>query len=260
MHEIERHRVILSEVDSRPVVTVSSLVEMLGASEATVRRDIALLDKKGLLRRVRGGAESLNPPSDASLVGRPYSVSQTLNTDVKRSIAKAATDLLTDKMSIMISGGTTTSAMAEHMRNMKLQVFTNSFVIADQLVKKSKCSVTLPSGKIHREQNIILSPYPTDITTHIFADMLFISAYGVNSHGVMETDPQIVQAVMKFINRADQRVLLVDSTKFQNRSSMIICPLSHIDIVITDDGIDNKSKDMIETAGCRLIIAGQQKQ
>lgn len=260
MHEVERHRVILSEVDNRPIVTVTELVEMLGASEATVRRDIALLDKRGLLKRVRGGAESLHPPADAALVGRPYSVNQTINTDVKRLIGQAAAELLSDKMSIMISGGTTTSAMAEFMRHMKVQVFTNSFVIADQLIKKSKCSVTVPSGKIHREQNIILSPFPNDISAHIYADYLFLSAYGVNAHGVMETDPQIVQAVMKLIDRANQRVLLVDSTKFQNRSSMIVCPLSHIDIVITDDNIDNKSKEMIESAGCRLIVVAKQKQ
>jgi DeoR family ulaG and ulaABCDEF operon transcriptional repressor len=260
MHEIERHRVILSEVEARPIVTVAHLADVLGASEATVRRDIGFLDKEGKLRRVRGGAEAINPPSDVSLLGRPYSVSQTINTDVKRCIAKAAVDLLSDNMSIMISGGTTTSAMSEYMRGLKLQVLTNSFSIADQLIKKSKCSVTVPSGKIHREQNIILSPFPNDISNHTYADILFIGAYGVNSHGVMETDPQIVQAVMKLINRADQRVLLVDSTKFQNRSSMIICPLSQIDIVITDDGIDNKSKEVIKAAGCRLIIVEKQKQ
>ena len=165
-----------------------------------------------------------------------------------------------ESMLNMINEGKTKLAMSEYMRGLKLQVLTNSFSIADQLIKKSKCSVTVPSGKIHREQNIILSPFPNDISNHTYADILFIGAYGVNSHGVMETDPQIVQAVMKLINRADQRVLLVDSTKFQNRSSMIICPLSQIDIVITDDGIDNKGKEVIESAGCRLIIVKKQKQ
>lgn len=260
MHEIERHRVILSEVESRPVVTVQHLVETLGASEATIRRDINELHKMEKLRKVRGGAEALTPPSDTSLLGRPYSVNLALNADVKREIAKAAVDLLDNSMSIMISGGTTTSAMAEFMRPMKLKVFTNSFVIAEQLIKRSKCSVTVPNGKIHREQNIILSPFPTDISNHTYADMLFIGAQGINSHGVMETDPQIVQAVMRLIDKADQRVLLVDSSKFQNRSNMIICPLSHIDIVITDDGIDSKSKEMIEAVGCRLIIVKKQKQ
>ncbi|MCR4282486.1 MAG: DeoR family transcriptional regulator, partial [Bauldia sp.] len=62
MHEIERHRVILGEVSDRPVVTVGQLVELTGASEATIRRDINALHVEGRLRRVRGGAEALHPP------------------------------------------------------------------------------------------------------------------------------------------------------------------------------------------------------
>ena len=71
----------------------------------------------------------------------------------------------------------------------------------------------------------------------------------------METDPQIVQAETKLLEQAEQRVLLVDSSKFGNRSSLIVCPLNKIDIVITDDGIDQKSRKMIEDAGCKLMIA-----
>ena len=62
MHETERHRVILSAVQARPVATISDLVDMTGTSEATIRRDISALDVQGRLRRVRGGAEALNPP------------------------------------------------------------------------------------------------------------------------------------------------------------------------------------------------------
>jgi DeoR/GlpR family transcriptional regulator of sugar metabolism len=71
MHETERHRIILSAVQDRPVVTVIDLCNMTGASEATIRRDIATLDAQKKLRRVRGGAESINPPQLVGLAGRP---------------------------------------------------------------------------------------------------------------------------------------------------------------------------------------------
>ncbi|WP_428242042.1 DeoR/GlpR family DNA-binding transcription regulator [Gynuella sp.] len=255
MHEVERHRIILAEVEEKPIATLSYLVDLLGASEATIRRDINDLHKKGKLKKVRGGAEALHPPTNVSLVGRPYSVNQTINARAKRQIAQAAVELLEDGMSISISGGTTTYFMSEFMRTRKLQVLTNSFVIAEQLVKRSKCVVTLPGGSIYRDQNIILSPFPDDISSRYYASLLFIGAHGVGPQGVMEADPQIVQAVMKLMDQAECRVLLVDSSKFQNRSNLLVCPLTKIDIVITDDGIDAKSRKMIEAAGSQLMIA-----
>ena len=254
MHEVERHRIILAEVEEKPIVALNHLVNLLGASEATIRRDINDLHKQGRLKKVRGGAEALHPPNNVSLVGRPYSVNQTINARAKREIARAAVDMVEDGMSITISGGTTTYFMADFMRTRKLQVLTNSFVIAEQLVKRSKCVVTLPGGSIYRDQNIILSPFPDDVCSRNYASILFIGAYGVGSQGVMEADPQIVQAVMKLMDQAERRVLLVDSSKFHSRSNLLVCPLTKIDTVVTDDGIDGKNRKMIEAAGCRLVI------
>lgn len=257
MHEVERQRIILAEVEEKPIATLGYLIKLLGVSEATVRRDINELHQQGKLKKVRGGAEALHPSVNTSLVGRPYSVNQTINAKAKRAIAKAAVDLLDDGMSITISGGTTTYCMAEFMRLRKLQVLTNSFVIAEQLLKRSKCMVTLPGGNVYREQNIILSPFPNDVSSQFYASMLFIGAQGVGPQGVMEADPQIVQAVMKLMGQADRRVLLVDSSKFENRSNLIVCPLSQVDVVITDDGIDPKTRQMIEDAGCQLMIVNK---
>ena len=86
MHETERHRVILAAAQSHPVVTVAELCEVTGSSEATIRRDIAALDEQGRLRRVRGGAEALNPPAQGGLMGRPFSVNESLNIAQKRSV------------------------------------------------------------------------------------------------------------------------------------------------------------------------------
>ncbi|MEJ2044525.1 MAG: DeoR/GlpR family DNA-binding transcription regulator [Reinekea sp.] len=254
MHEVERHRIILTEVEEKPVARVTYLVDLLGASEATIRRDINELHNQGKLRKVRGGAEALHPPSNTALIGRPYSVSQSINAQAKRAIAQAAVELIEDGSSIAISGGTTTFGMAEFMRNRKTHVLTHSFVMAEQLIKHSKCAVTLPGGNVYREQNIILSPFPNDVSSQFYATKLFIGAQGVGSQGVMEADPQIVQAVMRLLEQADQRVLLVDSSKFHSRSNLIICPLSRIHVVITDDGIDDKSRKMIEEVGCELRI------
>src|SRR5688572_9622899 len=107
MHETERHRVILAAVQSRPMATVADLVELTGTSEATIRRDIAALHVAGKLRRLRGGAEAVNPPVQHGLIGRPFSVNETINTPAKRAIAKEAVALCDDGEPIIVNGGTT---------------------------------------------------------------------------------------------------------------------------------------------------------
>ena len=253
MHERERHRIILAEVNQKPVVTVGYLVELLGASEATIRRDIAYLHKTGKLKRVRGGAESLHPPTSTGLAGRPFSVSQTMNAAAKRAVAKAAAAMCEDGESIIIGGGSTAYMMAEHLKSRQLHVLTNSFVIAEYLLKNSKCSVTLPSGKLYREQNLILSPFPDDGTANFYAAKMFFGAQGIGPLGVMETDPQIVQGTTRLLRQAEKKILLVDSSKFAQRSSMVVCPISDLDFCITDAGVDPKSKKMIESQGASLI-------
>ena len=103
MHEKERHRIILSAVQDRPVVTVLDVCNLTGASEATVRRDIATLHMQKKLRRVRGGAEAITPPQFVGLAGRPFAVNETMRIKEKQAIARAAVDLCEDGESIIIN-------------------------------------------------------------------------------------------------------------------------------------------------------------
>ena len=127
MHESERHRIILSAVQEKPVVTVAEMVALTDSSEATIRRDIATLHVQQKLRRVRGGAESINPPQFVGLAGRTFSVNETINVSKKRSIAQAAVELCSDGDAIIINGGTTTFQMVHPLVTKRCQVFTNSF-------------------------------------------------------------------------------------------------------------------------------------
>jgi DeoR family ulaG and ulaABCDEF operon transcriptional repressor len=255
MHEIERHRIILGEVTDRPVVTVAQLVELTGASEATVRRDIGALHVAGRVRRVRGGAEALHPPQTVGIAGRPFSVNEGVNVDKKRAIARAAVDLCEDGESIIINGGTTTFQMVHHLARRRMQILTNSFPIAEHLLRNSKNTITLPGGAIYREQNIILSPFDNDVTRNFFAQRMFMGARGISPIGVMEGDPLLIQAEQKLIDQAEELVLLVDSSKFGSRSSLILCPLERVHTVITDDGVSTRDAKLVEQAGIRLIVA-----
>lgn len=259
MLEAERHRLIQSAVQEKPVATVQELVALTGSSEATIRRDIAALHVQKKLRRVRGGAEAISPPQFVGLAGRTFRVNETANVQQKRAIAKAAVAMCKDGEPVIINGGTTTFQMVHHLTNTRLQVFTNSFPIAEHLLHHSKNTVMLSGGVIYREQNIILSPFENDVTRNFYAKRMFMSAQGLGPLGLMEADPLLIQAEHKLINQADELIVLADSSKFKNRSSLILCGLDRITTVITDDRIDDASARMLETAGVQLAVvsAGQ---
>lgn len=82
-----------------------------------------------------------------------------------------------------------------------------------------------------------------------------MGAKGLGPLGVMEGDPLIIQAEQKLIGQSDELVLLIDSTKFEARSSLVLCPLGRVDTVITDDGITDKAAAMLEAADVKLIVA-----
>lgn len=255
MHEKERHRIILSAVQDRPVVTVQELVALTDSSEATIRRDIATLHVQKKLRRVRGGAESIHPPQFVGLAGRPFSVNETINIAQKRAIAQKAVELCEDGDAIIINGGTTTFQMVHPLATKRMQVFTNSFPIAEHLLKNSKNTIMLSGGAIYREQNIILSPFDNDVTRNFYAKRMFMGAQGLGPLGLMEADPLLIQAEQKLIGQADELVVLVDSSKFSARSSLILCPLERISTVITDEGIPDNAANMLEQADVKLIVA-----
>ncbi|MGV0908639.1 DeoR/GlpR family DNA-binding transcription regulator [Martelella sp. FOR1707] len=255
MHEKERHRIILSAVQEKPVVTVQEMVELTSSSEATIRRDIASLHVQKKLRRVRGGAESVNPPQFVGLAGRPFSVNETINISQKRAIAAKAVELCQDGDPIIINGGTTTFQMVHPLASRRCQVFTNSFPIAEHLLKHSKNTIMLSGGVIYREQNIILSPFENDVTRNFYARRMFMGAQGLGHLGLMEADPLLIQAEQKLIDQADELVVLADSSKFKKHSSLILCPLGRITTLITDNAIRNEDRQMLEDAGVNLVIA-----
>ena len=255
MHEKERHRLILSAVQEKPVVTVQEMVDLTESSEATIRRDIAALHVQKRLRRVRGGAEAISPPQFVGLAGRPFSVNETLHAAQKRAIAREAVELCKDGEPIIINGGTTTFQMVHFLTGRRMPIFTNSFPIAEHLLKHSKNTVMLSGGTIYREQNIILSPFDNDVTRNFYARRMFMGAQGLGPLGLMEADPLLIQAEQKLIDQADELVVLIDSSKFRLRSSLILCGLSRIATVITDEGIEDREAKMLETAGVALIVA-----
>jgi DeoR/GlpR family transcriptional regulator of sugar metabolism len=253
--EAERHRMILRLLEERSIVGVTDFVELLSSSDATVRRDIASLAEEGKLRRVRGGAEAINPRLEAHLVGMPFAMSEEVAVAQKRAIAKAASALIDDNDSIIIAGGTTTYALVEFLAIRQLDILTNSLPIVTRLLATSRNRVSMPGGTVYREQNIILSPFEHDATAHFWARKAFVGCYGISRHGVMEADPLIVQAEARLLKRTEQVIVMADSRKLSKQSSIVVLALEAISAFITDEGASEADLEPIRRAGVHVIVA-----
>jgi DeoR family ulaG and ulaABCDEF operon transcriptional repressor len=84
---------------------------------------------------------------------------------------------------------------------------------------------------------------------------LFLGCYGLSRFGMTETDPLIVQAQVKLIKRAEELVVMADSRKFSQRSSMVVAPLERISTIITDDGASSEDLEPFRIAGIKVIVA-----
>jgi DeoR family ulaG and ulaABCDEF operon transcriptional repressor len=258
MLEKQRHQLILDILDEITFASVKQLCVQLGASEATIRRDLIKLASLQHITKIRGGAEALRTKNgpDFKLAGNAFFVAKEKNLEPKRAIAKAAASMCQNGDGIIINGGSSTFMMAEFLRDTRMNILTNSFVLAQELVDNSMNQVVVPGGEIYRKQSIILSSFENDTTQHFKGKMMFMGTPGVSELGVMETDPLLILAEQKLRKRADKLVVLADSSKIGIAGNLIFTPLSGVDVIITDTQADPTHIALFREQGVEVVIVG----
>ena len=113
----------------------------------------------------------------------------------------------------------------------------------------------VPSGAVFREQNIILAAAGEESMPRFHAPKLFMGAAAIGPQGVMQADVVLVAAERRLIDRAEEVILLVDSSKFYRQSGTIVCGLDEVDVLITDDAISTEAMKIMHEHGIRTIIA-----
>jgi DeoR family ulaG and ulaABCDEF operon transcriptional repressor len=254
MHAAQRELLISEALRQKGFVSFRELESLLVASPATIRRDLSRLEAQGSLMRIHGGAK-LNEQSDHQprLLGTPFAQSITEHLAAKQAIGKAAAELVLFGEGIMIDGGTTTLQMCPHLAGRQCQVLTNSLHIVDALLAEEGVRVLVPSGSVFPEQNIILAAAGEESMPRFHAPKLFMGAASVGPQGVMQADVVLVAAERRLIERAQEVILLVDSSKFNGQSGSIVCELNQIDTVITDS-LPKEMNEAFAHAGVNVIL------
>jgi DeoR family ulaG and ulaABCDEF operon transcriptional repressor len=256
MLEKQRQQLILDLLEENTFASVKVLCEQLNSSEATIRRDLIKLANENKIKKIRGGAEALLAKDTPvrKISGSAFLASKERHPKTKRLIAQRAVELCVDDESIIINGGSSTYMMAEFLRSRHMNILTNSFVLAQELLENSDNQITLPGGEIYRKQSIILSAFENDTIQHYHGSKMFMGTPGISEYGVMETDPLLIRAEQKLRKRAEKLIVLADSSKIGIKGTLIFSTLADVDIVITDSHADPKVLATFTQAGIEVIV------
>lgn len=235
----ERHAAILARLEDRSAVRVSDLAAELGVSEMTVRRDIDALEARGALVRVHGGAVR---PGSLSSVEAGFDANRTRAGEAKEQIAATAVSLLAPGMTVSVTGGTTTYALAPFLSAVPgLTVITNSLPLAEKLHRLQRQSppeggpqVLLSGGQLTPSKALV-GPLATRTISSLRADLCFMGAHGVD-HEAGITTPNLAEAETNtaFADSCSRLVILADASKFGIVSLARVAPLSAASALVTD--------------------------
>lgn len=260
MHAAEREKTILSLLTSRGFIAFRALEKELGASPATVRRDLERLASEQKVVRVHGGVSLPEPSHDhvqgqGHLSGVPFHENIHRNRAEKEAIGRAAASLCLSGEAVMIDGGSTTLQMCPHLVGLGLQVLTNSLHIVSALLGQHGTRLLVPGGAVFPEQNIILSADGDDLMPRFHAPKLFMGAASIGTQGIMQADIVLVAAERRLMERADRVIVLADSSKFATSSGNVVCALDEIDVLVSDAALTTEARTALESAGVEVIIA-----
>lgn len=252
----QRQERILAEIRSHGAVRVADLVADLDVSDMTIRRDIAELARRGLVHRVHGGAVDARHAAHEP----GFRVKRELATAEKTAIARAALEHVTAGSAIALSAGTTThllaSLIAEDRTRRPLTVVTNSLPAAETLDHPDDHDLMVVlTGGTRTPSDALVGPITTRALEALRVDVLFLGVHGMDAHAGLTT-PNLLEAEANkaLIATAATTVVLADHSKWGAVGLSRIADLTHVDVLICDDGLPPEAAKALDDVVGRLVL------
>ncbi len=256
MYAEERQHALAGLVTERGRVSVASVAERFGVTTETVRRDLAVLERAGVLRRVHGGAV----PAGAALtlVETGLGERHGTRTEAKRKIAAAALDLLPGlDGSVILDGGTSTAALADVLpADRRLYVATNSVPIAARLSAIPGITLHVLGGRVRGITQTAVGDSTVRAMEDLRVDVAFLGTNGISAGHGFSTPDEAEAATKRAMVRAAQRVIvLADSSKLGREHLVRFAGLDDVDVLVTDGDADPAVVAELETMGIEVLTA-----
>src|ERR1043165_5034283 len=237
-----RAQVILQELLRAGQVSVGRLAKRLKVSTATVRRDLGELEGRGLLRRSHGGAVPVQQPLyEPFRHTSNYHEQESQRSAEKRRIGLVAAELVGDGEFLAIGAGTTATQVARSISLRKgLTVLTNAINVAMELSHRDDLKVIVTGGFLSGDWFALVGPSAIQSVGEIFVDKVFIGVDGIHvEHGLTTNYPDQATIHRAMMRQARQKIVVADHRKIGAVGTALICPLSDVDILITDKGVSD---------------------
>jgi DeoR/GlpR family transcriptional regulator of sugar metabolism len=236
---VARHEYILRHLQEAGTVSIAELCALLGASIATIRRDLENLEERSLLRRTRGGAVPIGPlfyepfRNDTSFQDKVNSFAEE-----KRRIAVAAAELVRAGQTVALSGGTTTTAVVQTLKALSdITIITNTVNVAMELSNRKDIEVIVTGGHLRGSWFTLVGPLANAAAGMLFADIMFIGVDGIDAEqGLTCTNPAEAEVLRNLVSHAKLKVVVADHSKLGAVSKFLLCRTEEIDRIITDSG------------------------
>jgi len=256
----EERRFRIREVLSRErTVTASELIRTLGVTAATVRRDLAALEKEGVLVRSHGGAVSRTSSTNFQ---PSYEALGRSNRTEKQAIAREAERLILDGETVFLEGSTTVYELARRLlhRN-RLTVITNSPPIVEELQRSQHVSVISTGGELQKDIFYLSGVWAQRALSEIRVDKAVLGVSAIDpSYGISTASQAEAQIKKMILKSARVSIALADHSKLGNQGFAYVAPITDIDILVTDSATDLQYLGPLREAGVEVILADVPEQ
>ncbi len=251
---VSRRSKILDELELKGQVAVSELSSMFNISEVTIRNDLGHLEKQNMLIRARGGAIKIKfhrMGIDPSIFDKQKEFLKE-----KKGIAKEAVKFIEEGDAVVLDSGTTTTEIAKNLENFRnLIVVTNALNIASILSEFEGINIFMPGGLLRKKSLSLAGVLADENFEKFYCDKLFLGVDGFDTtHGLSTPNSEEAHLNQIMIKMAKKVIVVADSSKFKRRCFAFISPISDVNVVITDSGIQEEDRIRLEKSGVEVII------
>jgi DeoR family transcriptional regulator, fructose operon transcriptional repressor len=248
----QRRNRLLELVRTRRFASLPELMEDVGASESTVRRDLELLEEQGSVHRFHGGVlySGMSPKLPH------FDVRQPAQWEQKKAIAECAAKMVEDGDTLLLDGGSTTCEVARLLVGRPLHVVTTSLPVANLFASDPNSDLVLIGGNICPRTGVARGPYANEMLAKVRVRKTILSTAAVSDEGFFNNDLLLVETERAMMRAGDQVIVVADSTKFGRQSLGHVCALGAVRCLIVDNQISDEWRNKVLAAGVELIVAG----
>jgi DeoR/GlpR family transcriptional regulator of sugar metabolism len=250
MNQDERIQSIIHYLKENYKIQLDDICELYGISRDTARRDLVKLEEEGDIIRIRGGAMLPTLTKNTKIYRERMHASEN-----KRGIGQIAASLIKDGDYILMDTATTIQYTAEYLSTKNNVIVTNSIDVAGILCDKPNITTHLLGGELNTWHRNVFGPRTLEMLSDFKVDKLILGACGISSDGLSAPSVDEAYVKLEMIKRADQIIVLADSSKFGKHLFHRICDLGKINILVTNQEPDSKMKDILKNYQVEIIVA-----